>query len=67
MSRIDKDGIHLFGCQCDECTRTNRTCPECGTRYWAEPGYPQFEECHHCMWTPFKEPFGAGRSDDYNI
>jgi len=50
--KIDKYGVHLHGCTCKECTKTNKTCPVCGTQYWAEPDMPEYEECHRCMWTP---------------
>lgn len=46
--KIDKDGAHMHGCECKECTKTNVTCPECGRHYWTEPDDPQFE-CPHCM------------------
>jgi hypothetical protein len=53
--KVDRDGVHIIGCECRECTKTNRTCPECGTKYWSDPEFPEMEECGHCMWTPFKE------------
>ena len=51
-SKIDKNDVHLYGCECKECTQTNAVCPECGTKYWAEPDMPEYEECHKCMWKP---------------
>lgn len=50
--KVGKDGAHLWGCECRECTKTNRTCPECGTKYWTDPKRSDMEECHHCGWQP---------------
>ena len=55
-SKIDRYGVHLHGCECRECTKTNATCPECGTKYYTDPAFPKMEECHHCTWTPFEVP-----------
>ncbi|NVO00924.1 MAG: hypothetical protein HXX17_16530 [Geobacteraceae bacterium] len=52
--KVDKHGVHLHGCECHECTKTNKICPECGTAYWNEPTRPDMEECHHCGWSPLK-------------
>ncbi len=51
-SFIDEHGVHLFGCECEECTATNATCPVCGREYYSDPDRPELEECPRCMWTP---------------
>jgi Zn ribbon nucleic-acid-binding protein len=53
--KIDEHGVHLRGCGCKDCTTTNAVCPACGTHYWNEPNMPEYEECHKCGWTPFKQ------------
>lgn len=51
-SKIDKHGVHLHGCECQECTKTNATCPKCGRENWFAPDRPDTHECSRCMWTP---------------
>lgn len=50
--KVDKYGVHLYGCECRECTKTNRVCPECGRKYWNDDDRPDMEECPRCMWKP---------------
>ena len=52
--KIDSDGVHLHGCECQECMKTNATCPECAREYWNDADRPELEECPRCMWTPAK-------------
>ena len=46
--KIDKHGVHLHGCTCKDCTKTNVTCPECGREYWTDWGSVGYE-CPCCM------------------
>jgi len=48
VKRIDEHGVHLYGCECRECTKTNVECPKCGRKYWSPPDNLQFE-CTRCM------------------
>lgn len=51
-SKINSYGDHLRGCECDECMKTNFTCPACGRENWFEPDMPDTHECSRCMWKP---------------
>jgi len=50
--KIDKHGVHLHGCECKECMKTNAICLQCSREYWADPKFPELNECPRCMWTP---------------
>lgn len=50
--KVDRHGVHLHGCECKECTKTNAICPQCGREYWTDPKRPDMNECPRCMWKP---------------
>jgi len=44
-SKIDEHGVHLYGCECRECTAVDVTCPKCGREY-SKGSF----ECPRCMY-----------------
>ena len=42
--KIDKNGVHLWGCECKECTFVDVVCPKCGWEYSGGSF-----ECPRCM------------------